>query len=96
MTKPLPDAGVTGVLSAPGGKRRCRKCNKTIVGYVPDPCLGLLPGVSHACCGHGKCQPYVVIGGTPDQDCSTIPDKRILTGLAAKTFFSLMANAETA
>lgn len=21
---------------------------------MPDPCLGYLPGIAHACCGHGK------------------------------------------
>lgn len=30
-------------------------CNcKPTDGKHPDPCLGLLPGVAHACCGHGN------------------------------------------
>jgi hypothetical protein len=29
----------------------------------PDPCLGYLPGVAHACCGHGEVgRAYVVFG----------------------------------
>lgn len=32
----------------------CRKCNKEYEpGKEPDPCLGTLPGVIEACCGHG-------------------------------------------
>lgn len=43
-------------LPATGGKvRPCKKCNKLFPlgeGEV-DPCLGILPGVDNACCGHG-------------------------------------------
>jgi hypothetical protein len=38
--------------------RPCKKCggNTTIRGYdnTPDECLGYLPNVKFACCGHGK------------------------------------------
>jgi hypothetical protein len=42
-------------------KDRCRACGRER-GSVetehgpefPDPCLGLLPGVGYACCGHGR------------------------------------------
>lgn len=27
--------------------------------YGPDPCLGMLPSVDSACCGHGVKEPYV-------------------------------------
>ena len=32
----------------------CPGCNRTIgtSGADPDPCLGMLPGISFACCGH--------------------------------------------
>ena len=36
--------------------RPCVKCGKTFQGSFigdPDPCLGVLPGVDNACCGHG-------------------------------------------
>jgi hypothetical protein len=36
--------------------RPCKKCGKTFEGSnigEPDPCLGTLPGVDNACCGHG-------------------------------------------
>lgn len=32
-------------------KRSCGKCGKKIARV--DPCLGVLPGVESACCGHG-------------------------------------------
>lgn len=36
--------------------RPCRKCGLVFEGSNegdPDPCLGNLPGVDNACCGHG-------------------------------------------
>lgn len=36
--------------------RPCKKCGKLFEGSNvgdPDPCLGNLPGVDNACCGHG-------------------------------------------
>lgn len=43
--------------------RPCRKCGKVFPGSFegdPDPCLGELPGVDNACCGHGvKSQSYI-------------------------------------
>lgn len=40
---------------ASGGKERpCAACGRTAEsGYGPDPCLGWVPDVSGACCGHG-------------------------------------------
>ena len=40
-----------------GEERTCKKCcgkasEDSGNGYV-DPCMGLLPGVANACCGHG-------------------------------------------
>ena len=32
----------------------CKKCNLPCDIDGPDPCLGLLPGVEFACCGHGN------------------------------------------
>lgn len=34
--------------------RTCTKCGELCVRGEPDPCLGYLPGVAHACCGHGE------------------------------------------
>lgn len=42
-------------------KRPCRKCgatHRTETGQ--DPCIADLPGVLHACCGHGEGQGYVM------------------------------------
>ena len=39
-----------------GEIRPCKKCNELFEGSnigKPDPCLGNLPGVDNACCGHG-------------------------------------------
>lgn len=32
----------------------CKVCGKEREKGKPDPCLGRLPGVMFACCGHGK------------------------------------------
>lgn len=44
-------------IMANGGEiRPCVKCGKTFQGSNtgdPDPCIGVLPGVDNACCGHG-------------------------------------------
>lgn len=33
----------------------CRKCHRDYApSREPDPCLGMLPGVVEACCGHGN------------------------------------------
>ena len=54
----------------------CEECDLEFeLGYRPDPCIGgYLPGVAHACCGHGvPHQAYVTLGEVPDQCASTIP-----------------------
>jgi hypothetical protein len=58
--------------------RPCRACDRSVVEGEPDPCLGLIPGVSHACCGHGDVRlAYVVIGGEPDEPAAAwLPDAR--------------------
>jgi hypothetical protein len=47
----------TGAPAGFGGEvRPCPKCGRTFEGSnkgEPDPCLGTLPGVDNACCGHG-------------------------------------------
>jgi hypothetical protein len=42
-----------------GPERPCRACGRSCGGQCPDPCLGVLPGVSYACCGHGEKPAYV-------------------------------------
>jgi hypothetical protein len=43
-----------GVMPDCGGENRpCKKCGQVCNGQQPDPCLGTLPGVKGACCGHG-------------------------------------------
>jgi hypothetical protein len=40
--------------------RHCKLCKRTWKRDQPDPCLGKLPGVISACCGHGIENGYIV------------------------------------
>lgn len=44
-------------------ERLCTRCGKapTTEGY--DACLGHIQGATSACCGHGKEEGYVIMGG---------------------------------
>ena len=43
------------------GKTICQLCHRQRINEGdPDPCLGKLPGVKNACCGHGLGPGYVV------------------------------------
>ena len=38
----------------------CKRCGaKDIGGDAPDPCIGKLPGVVSACCGHGTHEGHI-------------------------------------
>jgi hypothetical protein len=39
--------------------RPCKKCNKIIGPNEIDPCIGYLPGLIGACCGHGAKDGYI-------------------------------------
>jgi hypothetical protein len=41
-------------------KRECPLCGKYETNEGHDPCIANLPGVKHACCGHGIMKPYIV------------------------------------
>ena len=41
-------------------ERPCVKCHRSAGPDEPDPCLGWLPGVRAACCGHGVGAGYVM------------------------------------
>ena len=45
-------------------ERPCVHCGKLATPDGPDPCLGMLPGVTAACCGHGVDEPYVLSHGS--------------------------------
>ncbi len=56
-----------------GYERPCVKCGLQPTGtQTPDPCLGELPGVVSACCGHGLEEPWMV--RTPLSEREPIPD----------------------
>ncbi|MBF4469170.1 MAG: hypothetical protein ISP01_07165 [Methanobrevibacter arboriphilus] len=38
----------------------CPKCMKKMKEDEVDNCIGRLPGVKHACCGHGVKQGYII------------------------------------
>ena len=41
----------------------CGTCGHTRSREEPDKCMGYLPGVLYACCGHGVDRPYVMVEG---------------------------------
>jgi hypothetical protein len=45
-------------------ERSCVQCGLRAGPDGPDPCLGLLPDVQAACCGHGLDEPYVLVHRT--------------------------------
>jgi hypothetical protein len=53
-----------GVLAS-AQERPCVKCGDTAEPGGPDPCLGLIPGIASACCGHGI-EPGYAIARDPD------------------------------
>ena len=69
-------------------------------GGRPDPCLGTIPGVVHACCGHGARYssyeedvphgPYVVVSptGYPGQACHEVRDGVTLRDESALDWFA--------
>jgi hypothetical protein len=73
---------------------KCKGCQMVVTPGEPDPCLELLPGVSHACCGHGDYgRAYVVIGGKPNESCQYRNDYLVLYGIPALEFFDLIKMA---
>jgi hypothetical protein len=77
---------VRGVDTSVGQAGYCEACGVSMPDG-PDACLGYLPNVSHACCGHGGVtEAYVVIGGEPDETCV---DRNCLTlrGVDALVYF---------
>lgn len=75
-----------GVDTTTGEAGYCDVCQVSMP-QGPDACLGYLPNVSQACCGHGVVEPYVVIGGTPDEADPKAPGKWTLRGEDATAFF---------
>ena len=70
-----------------GEERPCAKCGESWGrsmfpdgSHVPDPCLGLLPGVKWACCGHG----------IPGEAYVSLDDGRCLYGLPAVMYFEFV------
>lgn len=43
----------------PEAQRPCAYCGAQWKHGTPDPCLGMLPGVDNACCGHGVEEGYI-------------------------------------
>lgn len=46
--------------------RACIRCNRMPTDEGHDACLGELPGVCSACCGHGVTEPYLITRPRPD------------------------------
>ena len=49
-------------------ERPCIQCGLLATSDGADPCLGMLPGVWSACCGHGIEEPYVMLLGHRGQE----------------------------
>jgi hypothetical protein len=61
----------------------CKKCGEKNSGKAPDKCLGgYLPGIAHACCGHGKVHNAYCCGW---EGCN--PDQSILVNKLPKGFW---------
>lgn len=46
--------------SVENNERPCKRCGKMPTKDGHDACLGNMPGVKHACCGHGELEPYFI------------------------------------
>jgi len=68
-----------------GVERPCVYCGMMATPDGPDPCLGRLPGVVSACCGHGVEEPYVLFR-VPR--CTQTPIRKGLRGEDARRYFS--------
>ena len=64
----------------------CGHCGEACDG--PDACLGWIPGVSQACCGHGHIDSAFVYLGPSDGRC------QILKGPDALLFFELVKRGQ--
>jgi hypothetical protein len=66
-------------------ERPCVRCGRLpVAGVGADACLGVLPGVRGACCGHGVSQAYVLFD-----------DGTRLHPSDVETFFAIMARRES-
>lgn len=65
-----------------GSKRECGRCHRPPTAGDHDACLGELPGVMNACCGHG----------TIDDAYVQLNDKSILRGNAVWEFIRGLLN----
>ena len=55
-------------------ERPCVQCGLLAAPDGPDPCLGLLPDVKAACCGHGVEEPYVLMSHGTVRGPGTLPN----------------------
>ena len=82
-----------GIDTSLGQSGRCEKCG-IWKEEGPDACLGIIPGASHACCGHGDiARAYVCLGGAPDQPAYLIDETVVLRGEDALDFFEAVNRA---
>ncbi len=62
-----------------GRDEKCGKCGAHLLSWCtePDPCIGYLPGVFNACCGHGDdAEAYITFGLRGDGRSDTIKSPR--------------------
>ena len=49
-----------GAWQLPANVEKCPRCGRMNKMNTPDGCIGLLPGVVSACCGHGVEEGYII------------------------------------
>jgi len=77
----------TAVPSNPACERPCAQCGLPPTPVGDDGCLGHIPGVASACCGHGVERGYIVWeSSTPRDREERVQLGRILLGVAAAVF----------
>lgn len=60
---PIPDGVTEEDYAILKRQQRCTWCAMRRLPNGNDPCLGTLPGVKFACCGHGQGGSYVMFRG---------------------------------
>ena len=61
-------------------ERKCENCNRHITKEGHDACLGNLPGVINACCGHGR----------EDEAYVQLLDKTVIDGIDAIKIMNIL------
>ena len=87
------DKGISVVSKDGYDIRICWLCKRHAPSGKPDPCLGELPGVINACCGHGIQRGYILFSNMIKCEFRTIDLFRLLPTLEERA--DMAANKPT-